>query len=122
MDEQAKHVAIPRRFGLVMQEIWMLQPRFEDRSKKRVFRLLAHPRFRAAYDFLLLRAPEGAEVRALGEWWTRVQTLPHDALAEELSVPGAPPANAEGVANSVAPAKRRRRRSRKRSDASTPSG
>ena len=123
MDEQAKHVAIPRRFGMVMQEIWMLQPRFEDRSKKRVFRLLAHPRFRAAYDFLLLRAPESAQVRALGEWWTRAQTLAHDALAAELSTPAAP-AHASGgaVPNSAAPAKRRRRRSRKRSDTPTPSG
>jgi poly(A) polymerase len=122
MDEQAKHVAIPRRFGLVMQEIWLLQPRFEDRSKKRVFRLLAHPRFRAAYDFLMLRAPESEEVRALGEWWTRAQALPHDALAEELSAPTALPADAEAAASSVAPAKRRRRRSRKRSDTSAPSG
>jgi len=123
MDEQAKHVAIPRRFGMVMQEIWMLQPRFEDRSKKRVFRLLAHPRFRAAYDFLVLRAPESAEVRALGEWWTRAQALPHETLAAELS--GSAPAtsaNAEAAPNAAAPAKRRRRRSRKRSDAPTASG
>ena len=61
--EQAKQVAIPRRFAVVMQEIWMLQPRFEQRIKKRVFRLMAHPRFRAAYDFLLLRAVEGPETR-----------------------------------------------------------
>ena len=53
--EQAKQVAIPRRFGIVMQEIWVLQPRLEQRIKKRVFRTLAHPRFRASYDFLLLR-------------------------------------------------------------------
>jgi len=121
MDEQAKHVAIPRRFGMVMQEIWMLQPRFEDRSKKRVFRLLAHPRFRAAYDFLLLRAPESVHVRALGEWWTHAQTMPHDALAEELSGPSTP-AKPQAATDSAAPAKRRRRRPRKRSDAPTSSG
>jgi poly(A) polymerase len=107
MDEQAKHVAIPRRFGMVMQEIWMLQPRFEDRAKKRVFRLLAHPRFRAAYDFLLLRAPESAEVRALGEWWMRAQALPHDVLAAELNAPVATDAPA---AQGVPSAKRKRRR------------
>src|SRR5512146_183779 len=73
--EQAKHVAIPRRFGATMEEIWELQPRFEQRTKKRVHRLLAHPRFRAAYDFLLLRAPESPEVAELGTWWTQAQGL-----------------------------------------------
>ena len=123
MDEQAKHVAIPRRFGMVMQEIWMLQPRFEDRAKKRVFRLLAHPRFRAAYDFLRLRAPESEEVQALGDWWTRAHALPHETLAAELSASAAPShASAEAVPNAPAPAKRRRRRPRKRSGAPTASG
>ena len=119
MDEQAKHVAIPRRFGMVMQEIWMLQPRFEDRAKKRVFRLLAHPRFRAAYDFLLLRAPEGAEVKALGEWWTRAQTLGHDALAAELSSAPAQPAPG-AVAAPASATKRKRRRRRRKSAPTTP--
>ena len=110
MDEQAKHVAIPRRFGMVMQEIWMLQPRFEDLTKKRVFRLLAHPRFRAAYDFFLLRGPESGHVKTLGEWWTRAQTLSHEALAAELNGPAAP---ATPAAEGAAPAKRARRRRRK---------
>src|SRR6185369_13936213 len=105
MNEQAKHVAIPRRFGMVMEEIWTLQPRFEDLQKKRVFRPLAHPRFRAAYDFLLLRAPESAHVRELGEWWTRAQTAPHDELAAELS-PAATPKPAS-PADGPVPAKRR---------------
>ncbi|MGA9422338.1 MAG: polynucleotide adenylyltransferase PcnB, partial [Rhodanobacteraceae bacterium] len=59
---QARRVAIPRRVVLGMEEIWELQPRFLQRTKKRVFRLLAHPRFRAAYDFLVLRAHESAEL------------------------------------------------------------
>ena len=45
-------IALPRRFSLPMQEIWLLQSRFSQRQRKRVFRLLAHPRFRAAFDFL----------------------------------------------------------------------
>jgi poly(A) polymerase len=98
--EQAKHVAIPRRFGAVMEEIWFLQPRFEQRTKKRVHRLLAHPRFRAAYDFLLLRAPEGAEVAELGAWWTQAQGLSADALAQHLPKPGATPAGADAPADS----------------------
>ncbi|HJT97631.1 MAG TPA: polynucleotide adenylyltransferase PcnB, partial [Rhodanobacteraceae bacterium] len=48
MSEQAGRVAVPRRFATSIEEIWILQPRFEQRVKKRVFRLLTHPRFRAA--------------------------------------------------------------------------
>lgn len=66
-------VAIPKRFGLPMREIWALQPRLEQRQGKRPHRLLTHPRFRAAYDFLLLRAEAGEVETELGEWWTRFQ-------------------------------------------------
>jgi poly(A) polymerase len=109
--EQAKQVAIPRRFGLVMQEIWTLQPRFEQRTRKRVFRLLAHPRFRAAYDFLLLRAVEDEAVAELGRWWTEAQALSHEALAERLSTSLAPPTTSTDAA--TPPARRRRRKSRR---------
>jgi len=111
--EQAKHVAIPRRFGATMEEIWELQPRFEQRTKKRVHRLMAHPRFRAAYDFLLLRAPESAEVAELGEWWTQVQGASgadlDDALATVVEAPETNAGYAETVA-AKSPARRRRRR------------
>jgi poly(A) polymerase len=115
IDEQAKHVAIPRRFGAVMEEIWFLQPRFEQRSKKRVQRLLAHPRFRAAYDFLLLRAPESAHVAELGAWWTQVQELSGEQLAAhvhtvEAADPEPLPAADGEAETSLPPAKRARRR------------
>lgn len=71
--EAVRHVAIPRRFGAVSQEIWRLQPRFTRRRGKQALALLAHPRFRAAYDLLLLRAEAGEEVTELAEWWTRFQ-------------------------------------------------
>jgi poly(A) polymerase len=121
MTEQAKHVAIPRRFGMVMQEIWVLQPRFEARMKKRVFRLLAHPRFRAAYDFLLLRAVEGPEIEELGQWWTRAQSLSHEALAAELSsVQPSPAPKSEATESTDAePKKKRPRRRRRPKPAST---
>lgn len=112
MSEQAKHVAIPRRFGQVMQEIWMLQPRFADRQKKRVFRLLAHPRFRGAFDFLLLRGAEGEDIAELGRWWTHAQQAPHDVLADELSVVAA-----DVPVQSTATSKRRRRRRRPKAPA-----
>ena len=109
--EQAKHVAIPRRFGLIMQEMWTLQPRFEQRQKKRVFRLLAHPRFRAAYDFLLLRAAESPAMAELGQWWTQAQETPHDELAEQLAT-SVEPDDAALPSDAVAPKKRARRRRR----------
>jgi poly(A) polymerase len=94
-----------------MQEIWTLQPRFEQRIKKRVFRTMAHPRFRAAYDFLLLRAVEGPEAADIAQWWTHAQSVPHEALSAELSSQPAQPAAAPDEAE--APPRRRRRRRRK---------
>lgn len=101
--EQSRHVAIPRRFTHMMEDIWVLQARFAQRTPKRVFRLLEHPRFRAAYDFLLLRAGESDEIREQGQWWTQAQDVPNEKLAQELSGPARK--NAAG-----APRKRRRRR------------
>jgi poly(A) polymerase len=72
---QAKRVALPKRFSLPMREIWALQPRFELRSGTRPQRFLAHPRFRAAYDFLLLRAEAGEAPEELAQWWTEFQSM-----------------------------------------------
>ncbi|NII11822.1 polynucleotide adenylyltransferase PcnB [Oleiagrimonas sp. C23AA] len=110
--EQSQHVAIPKRFSYAMEEIWALQPRFENRSRKRVFRLLGHPRFRAAYDFLLLRGSESEEIRELGEWWTRAQELPQEQLADELGPSKGKSGPSTGA--TAAPAKRRRRRGGRR--------
>ncbi len=73
VEEQVAIVTIPKRFGVPMREIWSLQPRFERRSGKRASRLMGHPRFRAAYDFLLLRAEAGEADRELAQWWTDFQ-------------------------------------------------
>jgi poly(A) polymerase len=71
--QQAQRISIPRRFEATIKEIWSLQPRFEQRSGARPFRLLEHPRFRAAYDFLALRAEAQETTPELVEWWTRFQ-------------------------------------------------
>ncbi len=84
---QVQRVAIPRRLTHVMKEIWLLQPRFQHRIGKRVRRLLSQPRFRAAYDFLLLRSGESQELKVAGDWWTRLQTLDNEALAKEIAPP-----------------------------------
>ncbi len=116
MHQQAARVAIPRRFGLGMEEIWALQPRFEQRQKKRVLRLLAHPRFRAAFDFLVLRAHDEPELAELVDWWSEVQQLDPQSLGQHL----APPAErSEG--EPVAKRKRPRRR-RKSAAAKGPGG
>lgn len=68
-------VSIHRRFSTMAKEIWMFQPRFEKRRGKRAMRLLQERRFRAAYDFLLLRAEEDSSAAELAEWWTQVQKV-----------------------------------------------
>jgi len=70
---QVQRIALPRRFSTPMQEIWGLQSRFLQTRGKRPQRLLTHPRFRAAYDFLLLRAQSGEADPELASWWTDFQ-------------------------------------------------
>ena len=71
--EQNKLVTIPKRFTQVMREIWLMQFRFPKRSGHRAYALLEDSRFRAAYDFLALRALAGDESMELAEWWTTFQ-------------------------------------------------
>ncbi len=70
IDIQAEKLAIHNRYTATMKEIWGMQPRFEQRAGKRPFSLLEHPRYRAGYDFLLLRCESGEIDTELGEWWT----------------------------------------------------
>ena len=110
--EQCQRVAIPRRFTFTMEEIWSLQPRFEQIQRKRVFRLLAHPRFRAAFDFLLLRADESPAMRELGEWWAHAQQLPQDVLAAALAAAGGSTGDYVAAPVAARPPRPRRRRRR----------
>jgi poly(A) polymerase len=79
---QCPLVAIPKRFALPMREIWALQPHLEEHEGKRPYRLLTHPRFRAAYDFLVLRAEAGEVGVEPAEWWTRFQDANGEARSE----------------------------------------
>jgi poly(A) polymerase len=56
-----------------MREVWSLQPKFEQRFGPRPARLLTHPRFRAAYDFLLIRSETGDADPELAVWWDKFQ-------------------------------------------------
>jgi poly(A) polymerase len=109
MDEvlaaQAEQLAITRRIAADIKEIWILQPRFDKRVGKNPFRLIEHPKFRAGWDFLNLRAQAGGVPEALAEWWRQFSHANHterEALLQAvLAESGKPP-----------PRRRKRRRSR----------
>ncbi|MBX2807927.1 MAG: polynucleotide adenylyltransferase PcnB [Cellvibrionaceae bacterium] len=73
INRQLQRVLIPKRFLIPMRQIWELQFRLDNRYGKRAYRLLEHPKFRAAYDFLLLRETAGEALDNLGLWWTQFQ-------------------------------------------------
>ena len=107
-------VTIPKRFSMPMQEIWELQPRFDQVQGNKPRRLLAHPRFRAAYDFLLLRAETGDADPALARWWTAAQAgQAHSAYEPEEGEDGEAP-EPGSAADVSSPRPRRRRRSGRR--------
>jgi poly(A) polymerase len=97
--EQAGVMALPKRFSLPMREIWMLQLRLERKGGRRSMRVLGHPRFRAAYDFLLLRVKAGEVAGELGTWWTDFQEMHPEQREQHVT--------------RTRPRKRTRRRSRR---------
>jgi poly(A) polymerase len=76
LDEQISQTSIPKRFRIPMKEIWQMQLRMPHRECRRSMRLLESPRFRAGYDFMLLRHQSGEDdnLAELCEWWTEIQT------------------------------------------------
>ena len=103
---QLNLTAIPKRISYASREIWELQNRLTHRTRRTIDATLNHPRFRAAYDFLLLREAAGENLGESGEWWTVYQfgdTTQRDELLEQL------------------PNTRRKRRRKKRPSASTKS-
>ena len=98
--EQSRTVAFPRRFALVTRDIWAMQPRLDQTSGRRPARLVEQPRFRAGYDFLVLRATAGEDVRSLADWWTAYQE--------------ADPGERERMVKPAAPGRARRRPRRRR--------
>lgn len=84
LERQRKKLAIPRRYDVTMKELWLLQPRLEQRSGQRPYRLLEQPRFRGAYDFLVLRCRSGEADAELAEWWDEFQDASDERRAEML--------------------------------------
>ena len=112
LDVQCEKLAIQRRLVADMREIWSLQPRFDKRGRTAT-KLLEHPRFRAAYDFLLLRAQSGEVDAEAGEWWTALVEADGATRAAMIAAPA-------GGAGEVR--KRRRRRRSGAADTATPPG
>jgi poly(A) polymerase len=103
---QSSGMTIQRRFESDMREIWSMQPRFERRVGRYPYRLIEMPRFRAGYDFMLLRCATGEQNPAIGEWWTSFIAA-DPSTQEELM------ASAKNELGSAASAPTRRRRRRK---------
>jgi poly(A) polymerase len=100
LDTQCAKLAITRRLTATMREVWAMQPRFDNRSGNRAYRLLEAPRFRMAYDFLALRAASGEMPAELEAWWRGFQSADPEARKAML-LP------------ETGPRKRRRRRRKK---------
>ncbi len=84
LHRQLQRISIPKRFSIPMREIWALQERLPNRNGRRAETLLSHTRFRAAYDFLLLRESAGEDIGDLGRWWTDFQELQPQQRANML--------------------------------------
>ncbi|KTD61788.1 poly(A) polymerase I [Legionella spiritensis] len=88
---QNQVIAIPKRYTQIMREMWVLQFRFPKRYGGRANNLLQHPRFRAAYDFLALRALAGDESMELAQWWTTFQDVDEQEQANMVAAIAPPP-------------------------------
>jgi poly(A) polymerase len=111
MPEQQRSIAIPKRFQGVMKDIWILQDKLARREGKRAFKTFEHLKFRAGYDFLLLRAEieNTPELIELAKWWTDFQTVSNDARMQMI----------KGIKSSPG-SKRRAPRKRKKPTESSP--
>src|SRR4029077_19604702 len=106
--EAQSHVAIPKRFTLGVREMFGLQPRLEHPRGRRALRVLEHPRFRAAYDLLLLRADFGLASREMAKWWTRVQEVSAEERARMADALTGQAPRADGPRRGGRPRRRRR--------------
>ena len=88
VSQQNRRIGIPKRFSIPMRELLALQPRFHRREGRRALGFLGHPRFRAAYDFFVLRAEAGGEDPAIARWWTEIQALPPEQQRERVGSAG----------------------------------
>ncbi|EGN75290.1 poly(A) polymerase [Idiomarina sp. A28L] len=93
LTRQVRSIAIPKRFSIPMRDIWLLQLRLQQTSPRRAIRLLTHPKFRAGYDFLLLRArvENDKALEELGAFWTNLQKQNPSEVASAAAKPARRP-------------------------------
>lgn len=118
LDTQTEKLALQRRITSDMRDIWALQPRFDRRTGKSPYKLLENPRFRAGYDFLLLRCAAGEIDPEIGEWWTAFLDA-DGAGREELLTRKSKSAAAEGTTPAKKRSSRRGGRGRSKADANS---
>lgn len=126
LDKQVRRIALPKRYSVPMADIWALQDRLEASRKKRAGKLVQHPKFRAAFDFLILRAEFEPALREQVQYWQQLLSQQEPRSAQE-------PAEADLVESDASEPdesdtgpdgprkKRRRRRRRKPKAAAAPS-
>ena len=122
LEQQAQRISIPRRFEAAIKEIWSLQPRFEQRAGARPYRLLEHPRFRAAYDFLELRGISGEVPQRAGRLVDEIPGCRATPSARRCCKPDEAPEEAPPLARPRTQAPRRRVCRRRRADAEPADG
>jgi len=98
--QQQNTIAIPKRHAFFIRDVWHLQLRLERRNPRSIGPMLEHRRFRAAYDFLVLRAGNAEVEPGLATWWTEIQTLNSTEQQDRIS--------------DLSPQRKRRRRRSKR--------
>ncbi|MGH8193490.1 MAG: polynucleotide adenylyltransferase PcnB [Woeseiaceae bacterium] len=84
---QLARIAIPRRFTAPMRDMLALQPRFANRHGRRALKFLEHRRFRAAYDFMMLRSEAGDIDQETADFWTGVQKESADQRLTSFDLP-----------------------------------
>ena len=112
IEGQRETITLPQRFAGVTREIWMMQPRFEQRTSKSALRVVEQARFRAAYDFLLLRAAAGEIEQELADWWTNFIESDPEIRQELINQRQRAQARYTGANTSGGEGSGRRRRSR----------
>ena len=117
LNTQTDKLALQRKIASDMRDIWAMQPRFERRIGKTPYKLLEHVRWRAGYDFLLLRCASGEIDSELGEWWTafvEADSSGREALLAKKpktgSIKGGTDPDSDHDSFNTAPAKKRPRR------------
>ena len=103
LQTQTESLALQRRIGTDMRDIWAMQPRFDRRTGKTPYKLLEHPRLRAGLDFLILRAASGEIEEELAQWWT--DFIASDNAGRETLLAAKPRTTKKSATASAAPAR-----------------